>query len=206
MNRFRPAADKALVKPTFFVGDFARSSVPLRDEEVHGVSMKKPRFMRMAILGRTLLVPALLLIPQSLLATTATGSMNVTATVIATCTVVVTGMAFGSYTNTAASQSTATITPTCSNSTPYTIALNAGASSGASVSARAMFVVGTPAVLLSYGLYSDTARSVNFVTSASITGTGAAQPVTVYGNVPSGQTIAPRGVPGYDHRDHQLLT
>jgi spore coat protein U-like protein len=100
-------------------------------------------------------------------------------------------MAFGNYTNGAATTGTATVTPICSNTTPYTVDLSAGLSTGATVTARAMFVTGTPAVLLNYALYSDAALTVNFATSASITGTGAAQPLTVYGNIPGGQTIAP---------------
>lgn len=148
---------------------------------------------RKRIIGGCSLVAlaAFLLAPHSAIAATTTATMAVSATVVATCTVTATAMAFGNYTSVAATTGTATVTPTCTNTTPYTIGLSAGLSTGALVTARAMFVTGTPAVLLNYSLYSDPARTVNYATSGSITGNGAAQPVTVYGNIPAGQTIAP---------------
>ena len=146
---------------------------------------------QLAVGGSLLVLAALLLMPHSAVAATATAPMAVSATVQASCTVTATAMAFGAYTSTAASASTSTVTPTCSNTTPYTIALSAGTSTGATVTQRAMFVAGAPGTLLNYALTSDVAHSTNFATSASITGNGAAQPVTVYGNVPAGQTIAP---------------
>jgi spore coat protein U-like protein len=52
-------------------------------------------------------------------------------------------------------------------------------------------MTGPGSALLGYGLFSDSARSVNFATTASITGNGAAQPITVYGNVAGAQYVAP---------------
>ena len=134
---------------------------------------------------------ALLFAPSPARAATATSTMAVSATVVSSCTVTVTAMAFGTYSNGVATASTSTITPTCTNTTPYTIGLGAGTSSNNSVTQRAMFVSGTPAVLLNYTLTSDAAHATNYATSASITGNGAAQPVTIYGNIPAGQTVAP---------------
>lgn len=124
----------------------------------------------------------------SAVAATATTTMAVTATVQATCVVSATSMAFGTYTGVVAN-TTSTVTVTCTNTTPYTLGLNAGAASGATTTNRSM--TGPGSALLGYGLYSDSARTANFVTTASITGSGAAQPVTVYGQVPAGQYPAP---------------
>ena len=131
---------------------------------------------------------ALGLTPTSAFASTATVNVAVTATVQTNCTITTSPMAFGTYTGAAAS-TTATLTVTCTNTTPYTVALNAGTATGATVTNRSM--TGTGSALLGYALYSDAARSVNFVTTASITGNGAAQPITVYGQIPAAEYVAP---------------
>jgi spore coat protein U-like protein len=69
------------------------------------------------------------------------------------------------------------------------VALNAGTATGATVTNRSM--TGTSSALLGYALYSDTGRTVNFATTASITGSGAAQPITIYGQIPAGEYVAP---------------
>ena len=114
--------------------------------------------------------------------------MAVSAKVVATCVVSATPMAFGNYTGVVAT-TTSTVTVQCTNTTPYTVALDQGTSAGSSVTARKM--TGAAGVFLNYGLYSDAAYQNNFVTTASITGNGAAQPITVYGSVPAGQFVAP---------------
>jgi spore coat protein U-like protein len=124
----------------------------------------------------------------SAFAATATANMAVSATVQATCAVSATAMTFGTYTA-AVSNTTSTVSVTCTNTTPYTVALNAGSASGATVTNRSM--TGPGSALLGYALYSDAARSVNFVTTASITGNGAAQPITVYGQIPAAEYVAP---------------
>jgi spore coat protein U-like protein len=132
---------------------------------------------------------ALALAPaSSYAATLATATMAVSATVQATCIVSTTPMAFGTYTG-AVATSTSTVTVTCTNTTPYTVGLNAGTASGATVTNRSM--TGPGSALLNYGLYSDSTRTTNFVTTASITGNGAAQPITVYGQVAASQYPAP---------------
>ena len=125
----------------------------------------------------------------SALAATATSTIAVSATVVATCITSATPMAFGNYTGVLLATSTATVSVTCTNTTPYTVALSAGSASGATVTNRSM--TGPGSALLGYGLFSDSARSVNFATTASITGNGAAQPITVYGNVAGAQYVAP---------------
>jgi spore coat protein U-like protein len=122
------------------------------------------------------------------MAATATATFTVTATVQATCSVAATPLAFGTYIPTAASANTATVTVTCTNTTPYTLGLNAGTATGATVTNRSMV---NGAVLLNYGLFTDSGHTTNFATLASANGTGAAVVTTVYGQVPAGQYVAP---------------
>src|SRR3954469_7984535 len=81
---------------------------------------------------------------------------------------------------------TSTIQVQCTNTTPYTIGLDAGVGSGATVAARKL-TSGSNTV--NYALYSDAAHTTvwgNTVSSDSVaaTGTGSAQSFTVYGRVP----------------------
>ncbi len=59
---------------------------------------------------------------------------------------------------------------------------------GATVTNRSMV---NGAVLLNYGLFTDSGHTTNFATLASANGTGAAVVTTVYGQVPAGQYVAP---------------
>ena len=124
---------------------------------------------------------------------TVTASFLVKARAKAHCTVSSTAMSFGSYSG-AVNNSTSTISATCSDATSYTIGLNAGKSKGATITKRAM--TGPRGALLHYGLYSDAARTVNWGNTAATnwvtgSGNGATQSVTVYGQIPAGQSIAP---------------
>ena len=141
-------------------------------------------------LAMCLLVPGM-----ATASTTATSSMAVSATVVSSCTISTTPMSFGTYNNSLLT-STATVTATCTNTTPYNVGLNAGTASGATVTTRGMFVSGTPSVVLNYSLYSNSARTTNWgmtvgTDTVSGTGNGAAQAITVYGQIPSGQLVAP---------------
>ena len=153
------------------------------------------RRARVRVVACMSFVALYLLAPSLSLASTVTQSMAVSATVVASCTVATTAMSFGNYNN-ALLTSTATVTATCSNTTPYNLGLNAGTASGATVTTRGMFVSGTPAVVLNYGLYSNSSRTTNWgmtIGTDTVTGTGsgAAQPFTVYGLIPAGQLVAP---------------
>ena len=132
------------------------------------------------------------LAPSSASAATATTTFAVSATVQATCTVTATAMAFGTYVSTAASTSTSTVSVTCTNTTPYSVGLDAGATTGATVTTRQMK---NGAALLNYALFSDTARTINWGNSTgswvSGTGAGTAQALTVYGQVAAGQFVTP---------------
>jgi spore coat protein U-like protein len=97
-------------------------------------------------------------------------------------------MAFGTYTGVVL-PATSTITVQCTNTTPYTLGLNAGTSSLATVTNRSM--TGTGSALLGYGLYTDSGHATNFATLASVNGTGAPVVTTVYGQVAASQYVAP---------------
>lgn len=126
--------------------------------------------------------------PAPSLAATASAPIAVSATVVATCVIAATNMGFGNYTGVVAT-ATSTVTVQCTNTTPYTVSLDAGKSSGATITGRKM--TGVAGVYLNYGLYSDATYQTNFASTASITANGAAQLLTVYGSVPAGQYVAP---------------
>lgn len=126
-------------------------------------------------------------------AATSTASFQVTATVAATCVISATNLAFGTYSG-VQSDSTSTLSATCTNTTPYTVGLSVGAATGSTTSARSM--TGPGAALLGYAMYRDSARTLNWGSTAGTdtgggTGSGAAQTLTVYGRVPGGQYVAP---------------
>lgn len=135
------------------------------------------------------LVPA---IPGPALAGTATSTISVSATVITLCTIVTLPLAFGNYASTSASNAVTNITVTCSLSVPYTVGLGLGGGTGATAAVRKM---SNGANLLSYGLYSNAGMTTVWGQTAGTdmiagTGSGLAQLLPVYGQIPSGQTVA----------------
>jgi len=127
-------------------------------------------------------------------AATATTTFQVTATVQAACTISATALAFGNYSG-AQSDNTSTITVTCTNSTPYRVGLDAGASTGATVTTRKM--TGPGGATLGYALFQDGARTINWGntpgtdTPASVNGNGSGQTTTVYGRIAGAQYPTP---------------
>lgn len=123
---------------------------------------------------------------------TTTTTFTVTATVEAEGTVSVTALAFGTYTGSLV-QSTSTITATCTNGTGYTVGLSAGSASGATVTNRMM--TGPSGALLHYSLFSNSTHTTNWGNSTgswvSGTGSGTAQALTVYGQIPASQYPTP---------------
>jgi len=125
-------------------------------------------------------------------AATATTTMSVTATVQATCTISATTLAFGTYSGVQLDGSS-TLTVNCTNTTPYTLALDAGTGTGATVATRKM---SASAQTLNYSLYQDSGRATLFgqttgTDTAAGTGNGGAQPLTVYGRISGGQLPTP---------------
>lgn len=132
--------------------------------------------------------------PVAMAATTANTTLAVSATVLATCIAVATPVVFGNYTLTSL-DNTGVITVTCTpDVTAYTVALDAGAGSGATTSVRKMtFGANT----LNYALYSDMGRNQNWgnvqntdtvAASAATTTVGVVKTFTVYGRLPANQT------------------
>jgi spore coat protein U-like protein len=122
-----------------------------------------------------------------------TTTMTVSASVQATCLISAAPLAFGTYSGTLA-QVTSTITVTCTNTTPYDVALNPGTASGATVTTRQM--TGPSSDLLNYALYSDASYSKNWgetIGTDTVSGTGnsSAQTLTVYGQIPANQYVTP---------------
>lgn len=149
-------------------------------------TMKYSKTFRLTLSAAVLGIVMLCLASAPAWAATATTTFAVSATVQATCTVSATAMAFGTYIPTAASTNTSTVSVTCTNTTPYTLGLNAGLNG--TVTARAMK---SGAVLLNYGLFTDSGHTTNFATLASANGTGSAVVTTVYGQVPAAQYVTP---------------
>jgi len=133
-------------------------------------------------------------------ATTASNTFQVTATIISSCTVSGSTLNFGNAIDALATatplDATSTLSVTCTNTTPYTVSLNAGANAGgaSNFSARTM-KSGTRT--LGYQLYLDTARSSVWgdgtASSATVagTGTGSAQTLNLYGRIPSLANVVP---------------
>jgi spore coat protein U-like protein len=131
---------------------------------------------------------------------TATNTFQVTATIITSCQVSGSTLNFGSTVDPLATSvpldATSTLTVTCSNTTPYAVALNAGTNAGgaSNFTARTM-KSGTNT--LGYQLYLDTGRSTvwgdgtSSSSTKSGTGSGSAQSLTVYGRIPSLASVVP---------------
>ncbi len=124
---------------------------------------------------------------------TATTSFQVTAVIQATCTIVANPLAFGNYSGLVLN-STTTIFVTCSKATAYNLGLNAGTSTDATVTNRNM--TGPASALLNYKLFSNSGLTINWGNTVGTdtvpgTGNGAAQSLTVYGQIPAGQLVRP---------------
>jgi len=128
---------------------------------------------------------------------TATSAFAVSAEVVSACTLSSSALTFSSAINVMSAtpvDANSTLTATCTNLSGYTIGLNAGTSTGATVAARKMtHTNGT--TLLAYGLSAVSSVGANWEDTggaglATGTGDGAAQSITVYGRVPGSQTTA----------------
>lgn len=131
-------------------------------------------------------------------AATATTTFPVNATVLKACVVSAAPLAFGNYdpTSGAGVNGSTTLSVLCTRGTSFTAGLNAGGASGATVTTRQM---SNGANALSYGLYQDTARAVNWgntpgtdTPAASTAGVGPTV-MNVYGAIPASQNV-PLGV------------
>jgi spore coat protein U-like protein len=148
-----------------------------------------------AILASLMLLSSALLPVAVHAAGTATTTMPVTMTITAGCTVTATSVAFGTQSTLgAATPATGTLGVTCTNTTPYTVSLDAGAGTGGTTTVRKM--TGPAAAVLNYSLYRDASFTQNFgntigTDTAAGTGNGNSQTITVYGRVPAQTSPAP---------------
>lgn len=130
---------------------------------------------------------------------TATATFLVSLTITSSCTVSANALAFGTTgLLNAATTGTSTLSVTCSNTTPYNIGLNAGSTTGSTATARLLAgtTTGNTTTTVSYRLMQDAALTTNWGTTQGSdtvagTGTGSAQSVTIYGQVPTQTTPAP---------------
>jgi spore coat protein U-like protein len=125
--------------------------------------------------------------------TTVTSHFNVKATVQANCQIAAGTLNFGTYSGLLIN-STSIISVTCTNTTTYNVGLNAGTATGATVTNRSM--TGPAGALLGYKLFSNSGFTVNWGNTVGTntlagTGTGIAKSLTVYGQLPAGQSANP---------------
>lgn len=147
---------------------------------------------------RRILLTAIAIPASSLpLPARAAATFQVSATIVNSCTVTGTTLNFGAAIDPLATSTpvdaTSTLSVTCTNTTPYSISLNAG-SNGSGFSSRAM-KSGTHA--LAYQLYLDSGRSsvwgdgTSGSSTFSGTGTGSPQALSIYGRIPSLANVVP---------------
>lgn len=160
----------------------------------------------------TVAAASMLVAAGSAQAATATTNFNVTATVLANCSVTANALNFGNYTPAvAALTGTSTVSVRCTRNTPYTVALNAGTTTGGTLAQRLMKHASTTDTL-QYNLYTTTALTTVFGDgtggSATIAGTGSgmgtANAITVHGSLPD--SVANQGAPTGAYSDTITVT
>lgn len=156
----------------------------------------------MSLFIRRLAVACTLLASGTVIAGTATNSFQVTATVISSCLVSGSTLNFGGsidpLTSAVPVDGTSALSIQCTNTTPYSVALNAGvnATGASNFSGRAMK---SGSNSLAYQLYTDAARSTVWgdgtasSTTNGGTGTGLTQSMNIYGRIPSLTGAVPGG-------------
>ncbi|MBW9332127.1 spore coat U domain-containing protein [Herbaspirillum sp. RU 5E] len=125
-------------------------------------------------------------------AASSTGNLDISAIVPSQCVVQSAALPFGTYAAGAVQQN-AQIGVNCSNGTSYTVSLDAGTGSGASVASRKLSTA-DGVNTLNYGLYQDAGRTrawgnSNGSDTVSGVGNGSSQSLPVYGYIPGGQTV-----------------
>lgn len=161
--------------------------------------MEVPIMRKFSVAGAVLACLALAAGPEAADPSTATAQFAVTADVATVCQIAATGLAFGTYNPAVVLDAQSTIGVQCTANTTYTVGLNAGTAPGATVTSRQMTNTTAPSSpLLSYSLFSDAARTVNWgdiggTGLISGTGTGSGQLYSVYGQIPAGQTTIEAG-------------
>jgi spore coat protein U-like protein len=127
----------------------------------------------------------------------ATSNFDVTLKILANCVIAANPLDFGQSQGVLASAVTVntTINVTCSSTTLYNVGLNAGTGTGSSTTTRYMSGTGSNTGTVQFNLF-QTAGATNWgntqgTDTKSGTGTGVAQAITVYGQIPAQSTPAP---------------
>jgi spore coat protein U-like protein len=158
------------------------------------IAVKIDRLIRKPLIASALLCA----MPGAAWAGSQNTPMSVSATVTANCTVSTTSVAFGNVNAVSGSNydATGTVSVTCTSGSGWSASASVGGGSGATFTTRRMT---SGANTLNYTLYTDSGRNTVWGDGTGTTGTlsgtgnGAAQTLTVYGRVPSGQTTVPAG-------------
>ena len=128
-------------------------------------------------------------------AATSTTTVAVSAIVIDSCIISSQALSFGAYNGISGGMVdvAAMMSPACTLGTAYAISLDAGVGATATHTARQL--TGPLGSTLSYGIYTDAARTSVWGngTSGTVqifgTGTGGTQPIVMYGRIPGEQTV-----------------
>jgi spore coat protein U-like protein len=142
------------------------------------------------------LAAALALTAGSATAATVQSPFTVSATVQQVCSVSAGNLGFGSYdaSSGTANNAQSTVTVTCTPSSSYSIAMNAGTTTGGTEAVHLMS--DGSAHTLTYNLYTDMNHTTKWgdgtLSTSTVSGTadGTHQPYTVFGQVPTGQFVA----------------
>jgi spore coat protein U-like protein len=143
---------------------------------------------------------ALVAVPYGARAGSNSTTFNVTITLVSSCAISASNLSFGTGVGllTSAVSGSTTLSVTCSNTTPYNVGLDGGNVSGSTVTSRLMAgtATGNTGTTLGFQLYTTSGYSTvwgNTVGTSTVsgTGTGAAQTLTVYGQVPAQTTPKP---------------
>lgn len=125
-------------------------------------------------------------------------TFDVTLTIVADCTISASGMNFGTTQGVLASAVTASsnLSVTCTNSTPYNIGLNAGTGTGSTVATRYMDGASAAGNKVAFNIYQNAGNSTVWGNTQGTdtlggTGTGTAQTISVYGQIPVQTTPKP---------------
>ena len=128
-------------------------------------------------------------------AATATTTLPVSLTITAGCQVTAGAVAFGSSSGIFSSvAANGTLVVICTTATPYTVGLDAGSGIGATTALRKM--TGASLATIDYRLYQNSGLTANFgntpgTDTAAGIGSGTAQTITIYGQVPAQTSPAP---------------
>ena len=128
-------------------------------------------------------------------AATATGNLAVSVTISAVCNAISGTLNFGTPSNLGGAANidvAGSLTVTCTNTVPYQVTLGNGANFSAGT--RRMADAGVTN-FVNYSIFSDAARTTAWTGATFVagTGSGAAQAISVFGRIPSGQTSVPVG-------------